>query len=126
MKNIFAIVVLILISAVSVYSTNTNPTYGDDKLVHDNTEVSLTLQSLSSIITTTSYNESAQFFTIKTEKTINFLQVVNKAGDVDYLLPIGAKILKLALSDFKKGTFKINLLVEGESEFVTTELVKKI
>lgn len=126
MKNIFTIMSFLLMYSVSVYSTNTNPSTGDDKLVLNNTEVSFTLQSLSSLITTTSYNESAQFFTIETEKTINFLQVVNAAGDVEYQLPIGAKILKLALPDFEKGTFQINLLVEGESKFVTTELVKKI
>ena len=116
----------LLMYSVSVYSTNTNPSTEDDKLVLNNTEVSFTLQSLSALITSTSYNESAQFFTIETEKTINFLQVVNAAGEVEYQLPIGAKILKLALPDFEKGTFQINLLVEGESKFVTTELVKKI
>lgn len=126
MKNIFTIMSFLLMYSVSVYSTNTNPSTEDDKLVLNNTEVSFTLQSLSALITSTSYNESAQFFTIETEKTINFLQVVNAAGEVEYQLPIGAKILKLALPDFEKGTFQINLLVEGESKFVTTELVKKI
>lgn len=125
MKNIIAILSFILISTISAYSINTNPTNGDDNLILDNSEVSFTWERSSSVVTNTAYNDREQYFTIETEKTINFLQVLNAEGNVDYLLPVGAKVLNLALSDFKKGTYRINLLVEGESKFLSTELVKK-
>lgn len=125
MKNIFTVLSFILFTSLSTYATTTNPVTGDDNLVLDNTEASFTWERFSSVVSNTTYNEFEQYFTIETEKTINFLQVLNAAGDVDYLLPIGAKVLKLALSDFEKGAYRINLLVEGESKFLTTELVKK-
>lgn len=125
MKNLVTILSFILISTISTFAINTNPVTGDDNLILDNAEVSFTWEALSPVVTNTTYNDLEQYFTIETENTINFLQVLNAAGDVDYLLPVGAKVLKLALSDFEKGAYRINLLVEGESKFVTTELVKK-
>lgn len=126
MKNVFTILSLVLTLSISANANNTNPSSDDEKIVLDNSEMALTLHSFSSLVVATDYVEGEDFFTIETKETINFLQVVNENGELEYQLPIGAKVLKLALPDFAKGTFHINLLVEGEDKFITTELVKKI
>lgn len=125
MKNLFLISSLILSFAISALSNHTNPTTDGPNMVIDNVELSLTITNQSDLISSTSFTEGADYFTIETKKNINFLQVVNEKGEVEYQLPIGAKVLRLALPDFEKGTFQINLLVEGQENFISTELVKK-
>jgi len=126
MKKILIVLSFTILYAASAYSTTTLPSPVEDKLVYSDEEVSFTMQSNSALIVATDYNETAQFFSIETEETINFLQVVNQNGEIEYQLPIGSKVLKLALEDFEPGTHQINLLIEGEKSFVTTELVKKM
>jgi len=111
--------------SVSAYANNTNPTIGGDKLVVDNSEVSFIIKNYSSDFITTSFDTDKDYFKIETQTRINFLQVINADGKVEYQLPIGSNVLKLPLSDFDIGTFQINLLVEGENKFVSTELVIK-
>jgi len=125
MKNLFNILSLILALSIGAYANNTNPTLDDDKIVVDNSEVYFIIKGNSSSLISTTFDTGKNYFKIETQSTINFLQVVNAEGEVEYQLPIGSTVLKLPLSDFEKGTFQINLLVEGENKFVTTELVKK-
>ena len=125
MKNLLNILSLMLALSVSAYANNTNPTIGGDKLVVDNSEVSFIIKNYSSDFITTSFDTDKDYFKIETQTRINFLQVINADGKVEYQLPIGSNVLKLPLSDFDIGTFQINLLVEGENKFVSTELVIK-
>ena len=126
MKNLFAILSFVLSFSLSGYASNILPTLDEDLIIVDNVEVSFTIKKESSHIVTTSFHEGEDIFTIETENTINFLQVVNENGEIEYQLPIGSNLLKLTLSDFDKGVFQLNLLVEGENQFVSTELIKKI
>lgn len=126
MKNLFAILSLVLSLTISATANTTNPTIDDDRIVLDNADISLTIKDNLSQEITTFFDQNEDFFTIETESTINFLQVVNDKGEVEYQLPIGGNVLKLALADFDRGTFQVNLLVKGENKFISTELVKKM
>ena len=128
MRNLLTILSL-LIFTLSATANTTLPTTGGDEseIVFENIDVQLSVLEAdqSDMIVSATYNQSNDFFNITTEKTINFLQVLNAAGELEYQLPIGSNKLNIAMPDFVKGTYKVNLLMEGGDVFVSTELVKK-
>ncbi len=128
MKTLFTIISL-LIFTLSVTANTTIPTTGgdDSEIVFENIDVQLSVLEAdqSDMIVSATYNQSNDFFNITTENTINFLQVLNADGELEYQLPIGSNKLNIAMPDFVKGTYKVNLLMEGGDVFVSTELVKK-
>jgi len=128
MKNLLTIISLLIFS-LSVTANTTIPTTGgdDSEVVFENIDVQLSVLSSSDsdMIVSATYNQTNDFFNITTEQTINFLQVLNADGELEYQLPIGSNKLNIAMPDFVKGTYKVNLLMEGGDVFVSTELVKK-
>jgi len=128
MKNLLTIISLLIFS-LSVTANTTIPTTGgdDSEVVFENIDVQLSVLSSSDsdMIVSATYNQTNDFFNITTEQTINFLQVLNEEGELEYQLPIGSNKLNIAMPDFVKGTYKVNLLMEGGDVFVSTELVKK-
>ena len=127
MKNLLTIIALAIFS-ISATANTVAPTVGDDaEVVFENVDVQYTVLSAANAdeIVSATYNQSNDFFNITTESKINFLQVFNGEGELEYQLPIGSNKLNLAMPDFDKGTYKVNLLMEGGDVFVSTELVKK-
>ena len=128
MKNLLNIFSFLMIFSLSATANTTNPTIGGDaEVVFENIDVQYTVTSAdhADMIVSATYNQSNDFFNITTKKTINFLQVLNMDGELEYQLPIGSNKLNLAMPDFAKGTYKVNLLMEGGDVFVSTELEKK-
>ena len=128
MKNLLTILSLVIFS-LSATANTVIPTNGGDnaEVVFENIDVQYTVTSAdhADMIVSATYNQSNDFFNITTKKTINFLQVLNMDGELEYQLPIGSNKLNLAMPDFAKGTYKVNLLMEGGDVFVSTELEKK-
>jgi len=128
MRNLLTILSL-LIFTLSATANTTVPTTGsgEGEVVFENIDVQLSVLEAdqSDMIVSATYNQSNDFFNITTEQTINFLQVLNADGELEYQLPIGSNKLNIAMPDFAKGTYKVNLLMEGGDVFVSTELVKK-
>lgn len=99
----------------------------DGKLVIcDNAHVEYTItESLDAFIDMASYNESRNYFSLKTFKKVEFLQILNSAGELEFQLPINENLVHISLSDFDAGMYKINLKFENQVEFMTTEMTKK-
>jgi len=128
MKNLLIIIGLLIFSLSATANTTVPTTGGDDsEVVFENIDVQLSVLEAdhSDMIVSATYNQSNDFFNITTEKIINFLQVLNADGELEYQLPIGTNKLNIAMPDFVKGTYKVNLLMEGGDVFISTELVKK-
>ena len=128
MKTLLTIISLLIFSLSATANTTIPTTGGDDaEVIFENIDVQLSvLEANQSVeIVSATYNQSNDFFNITTEKTINFLQVLNADGELEYQLPIGSNKLNIAMPDFVKGTYKVNLLMEGGDVFLSTELVKK-
>lgn len=53
------------------------------------------------------------FFT--TEKEITFLQIFNQDDTLEFQLPVMGKIVILDLDDLKKGNYKVNMVLEGNT-----------
>ena len=128
MKTLLTIISLLIFSLSATANTTVPTTGGDDaEVIFENIDVQLSVleANQSAEILSATYNQSNDFFNITTEKTINFLQVLNADGELEYQLPIGSNKLNIAMPDFVKGTYKVNLLMEGGDVFLSTELVKK-
>lgn len=127
MKNVITLFVLILSFSASTFANTTNPVTGDSEIIFENMDVQYIVESSleADEIVSATYNQTNDYFNITTEKTINFVQILNENGELEYQLPVGSKKLNIAMPDFTKGKHKINLLLEGGDIFVATELVKK-
>lgn len=130
MKNVIAIFVIILGLTISATANTTNPVTpvkGESEIIFENVDVQYLVESAEEAIEIVSatYNQTNDYFNITTKKIIQFVQILDENGELEYQLPIGAKKLNIAMPDFTKGKHKINLLLEGGDIFVATELVKK-
>ncbi len=127
MKNAITIFTLILSFTFSLSANTTNPVKGDSEIIFENVDVQYLVESAEEAdeIVSATYNSTNEYFNITTEKMINFVQILDAEGNLEYQLPVGSKKLNIAMPDFTKGKHKINLLLEGGDIFVATELVKK-
>ena len=126
MKNLIIILSFVFGICTSAYSYNNIPNPSKAELVYTDASVSFSINTKSSLILETRYNQDTKFISIETENKINLLQVINKDGELEYQLPIGSNILNLSLLDFEVGNYEINLLIEGQDNFISTELNKII
>jgi len=133
MKNVLTLFAIILTFSFSATANTTNPVNGANKvkaeseIIFENMDVQYIVDSSEEAeeIVSATYNRSNEYFNITTKKMINFVQILDENGNLEYQLPVGAKKLNIAMPDFTKGKHKINLLLEGGDIFVATELVKK-
>lgn len=125
MKNLLIILCFAFGVSTSAFSNNNVPSPLEEELSHIDANVSFSMKSNSALILGTKYNEDTQDITIATKSTINLLQVLNEEGEIEYQIPIGSDVLNLFLPDFETGNYTINLLLEGETKFVSTDLSKK-
>lgn len=130
MKNVITLFIIMLGLSISASANNTNPVTpvkGESEIIFENVDVQYLVESADEAveIVSATYNQTNDYFNITTKKIIQFVQILDENGELEYQLPIGAKKLNIAMPDFTKGKHKINLLLEGGDIFVATELVKK-
>ena len=125
MKNLLMIITLATLSFATSLSANniTNPA-ADKNSVIKNQDVELSLDGATASEELLQVNYSNNYISLETKNEIAFLQVVNEEGEIEYQLPIGSKNLNLSSEDFTRGVYKVNLLFNDGSEFVTTTLEK--
>jgi len=61
---------------------------------------------------------------LETEKKISFIQVLNTDGELEYQLPIASSKLHIDMNDFISGSYQLNILLDGNDEYISTELQK--
>jgi len=91
-----------------------------------NSEVSFSVTNSkdeNQFINTTFSTKNKTIF-LETEKKISFIQVLNKDGELEYQLPIAASKLHIDMNDFSSGSYLLNILLDGNDEYITTELQK--
>jgi len=72
----------------------------------------------------TTFSTKNKTIYLETEKEISFIQVLNKDGELEYQLPIAASKLHIDMNDFSSGSYLLNILLDGNDEYITTELQK--
>lgn len=120
---------MIIVLAALSFSTSlsatdiTNPV-ADKSSVLKNQDVELSLDNVDAVSSIVNVEYTNSFISIETKNEIAFLQVVNQEGEIEYQLPIGSTNLNVSSEDFSRGVYKLNLLLDDGSEFVTTTLEK--
>lgn len=134
MKNLKLLCLLLLFSSTILAHGLTPPhseiTYSlgeDEELIYENSAITFKVvkSDLSKFLSLTNYDEERQYFSIKTDKVIEYLQVYTKEGKLEYQLPINDKLIHLSLKQFDAGVYSINLLFEDETDYLSTKLIKK-
>lgn len=131
MKNILktaSLIATILTLGVTIgYSSNDLPTTESAySYLIKNSEVAFSVQSIddeNQFINTTFSTKNKTIF-LETEKEISFIQVLNDKGELEYQLPIAASKLHIDMNDFISGVYALNILLEGNDEYISTELEK--
>lgn len=131
--------VLVIAIATIFFTNNTqasNLIYSTEKSVYNDEEAFTLLRNdqmmfrandvhSRSAIQSVTHNGLTNMVKITTEETIASLEILNEQGELEFILPIGAKILNLDLLDFAKGTYSINLVLQSkEKVLVKSTMVK--
>lgn len=122
------LIMVVLISAVSFsFASNDVPSSEDVySYLIKNSEVTFAVSSAldeNEFINSTFSSEKKTIF-LETEKEISFIQILNIDGELEYQLPISSRKLHIDMNDFTTGNYYLNLLLEGNDEYISTEIEK--
>jgi hypothetical protein len=81
-----------------------------------------TSESNAELFLSATFNEGHNRFEFNTGKEINFVQIFNEEGQMEMQLPAMSKNVKLGMSLFEKGNYKLGFIVKGESDIQFTEV----
>lgn len=72
-----------------------------------------------------SVTNKANKFNLKTLEDIQFIQLMNSDGGLEFQMPIGSDSVHLSLDNFKSGDYYFNILFNGSEEMTSTLLTIK-
>lgn len=61
-----------------------------------------------------SYDQQDEALNIMTGVKVNFIQVMDKEGNIEYQLPLFSDNITLDLNDFTEGSYSLNFLFDNE------------
>jgi len=123
MKTFYLLLSLIVLTSTA-FSATGNP------------EKSVTIIDAKTVTVTTSdsdaelfidafFNKDKERFEFNTVEEINFVQVYNVSGQMEFQLSTRSKKVKLGLSLFEKGEYRLGFLVEGDERIRFTNVTIK-
>jgi len=123
----FVVIILVTTGMMTASASNGVPSSdGFDSYLIKNSEVTFSVASAADeeeFINTTFSSEKKTIY-LETEKEIAFIQIMNMSGELEYQLPISSHKLHIDMNDFNSGNYNLNILLEGNDEYITTELEK--
>ena len=128
LRKIIYLVVVLMISVVSLAEANNGvpSNDGSESYLIKNSEVTFSVSSTideDEFINTT-FSSTKKTIYLETEKEISFIQIINMDGELEYQLPISSHKLHIDMNDFSSGNYYLNILLEGNDEYIVTELEK--
>ena len=130
MKNLLTTLALIIMtfSASNALMANTTPVNGEEEMVLvENSNVIFTLDNSSDAKAFESviYDNITKMMKVKANQNIAFVEILNETGELEFLMPVGTKILNIDLLDFEKGNYTVNLkMQEASNKIISSSLVK--
>lgn len=115
MKNLIATFFIALFS-LTIATANNNPKENSGVTTFKVEESHAA--SVSAIINTTDNTVS-----LTSLLEVNFIQVLNEAGKLEFQLPMFSKDVTIDLDDFAKGNYQVNLLLAND-EIISSTFVK--
>jgi len=130
MKNLLTTLALIIMtfSSSNALMANTTPVNGEEEMVLvENSNVIFTLDNSSDAKAFESviYDNITKMMKVKANQNIAFVEILNETGELEFLMPVGTKILNIDLLDFEKGNYTVNLkMQEASNKIISSSLVK--
>ncbi len=104
----------------TVAANNVDPVSNTTVLLEEEGVTFVVEASLNSAFKSINYSDNS--FNLQTEDVIQFVQLINNKGEVEFQMPIGSSSVHLSLENFEAGDYSFNLLLSGSEEFTTTTL----
>lgn len=130
MKNLVKSIILIvaILGTINTLSASTSPIFDIDEmtLVNEN-DVTFSLESSSdnAAFNNVTYNGVTKILKIDSKENIAFVEIKNIKGELEFLMPVGAKILNIDLLDFAKGNYTVNIKMQSaDNKVISSSLVK--
>jgi len=130
MKNLLRSIVLILaiLATINTLAANTNPIKDIEvaTLINEsNVMFSLENATDSKTFNNITYNGITKMVKIDAKENIAFIEILNETGELEYLMPVGAKVLNIDLLDFSKGNYTVNIKMQAaDNKIIHSSLVK--
>jgi len=130
MKNLLksAILIIAILGTINSLAANTNPV--KDKVLStliNESNVTLSLSNVkdSKAFNNVTYNGITKVIKIDSKENIAFVEIKNEKGELEFLMPVGAKILNIDLLDFAKGNYTVNIKMQAaDNKIIQSSLVK--
>ena len=120
MKTILSILFLNVV-LLSSPSASGDPV-GVVTILENKTVTITTSEADSELFLTAIFNEGQNRFEFNTGKEVNFVQIFNADGQMEMQLPAMSKNIKLGMSLFEKGSYKLGFIVKGTSDIQFTNV----
>lgn len=130
MKNLLTTIILSLVLAATVTTLSANTTPLTDKeavtmINESDVTFSIDKASNSKAFNNISYNGVTKMVKIDAKENIAFIEIINELGELEFLMPVGAKVLNIDLLDFAKGNYTVNLKMQAaDNKIIQSSLVK--
>lgn len=124
-------IILSIVSSCTIVALANNVTPTTEPIytsLIENSEMSFSVEDKADemeFLTATFSKEKKTVF-LETEKRIEYIQVLNKDGQLEYQLPIESNKLHLDMQDFIPGLYNLNILLEGNEGYIQTKLQKSL
>ena len=100
---------------------------GDGKIkVMTNSEINLlTTEYMVDFIISSKFNLEDKNVDMVFSSNINMIQIFDNEGEIVSIIPIGSDELRMGLSLFDKGNYKLGFLIEGEADIQYADISVK-
>lgn len=130
MKNLLksAFLIIAILGTINTLCASTYPTNDVEiaTLINENNVMfSLDNSDDSEAFNNVTYNGITKIVKIDSKENIAFVEIKNDKGELEFLMPVGAKILNIDLLDFNKGNYTINIKMQSaDNKIISSSLVK--
>jgi hypothetical protein len=109
MKNLILTIAFFSFTVVSAFANN-NPT----NVIIEEISFEMNKEEMTQYDINVSYDLQQGSLSIATGKSIQFVQVLDADGNLEYQLPLFSDNLVLDLDDFAQGEYQVNFLFEND------------
>jgi len=118
MKNLILSLVLVLVT-ISVSSANNNPESSIVLFENEKITVSTTDNNLISLA---DFNVNESSFDFKTFESVDFIQIYNSNGNLEFQLPVSSDKVRISKNLFGLGNYKVGFLLKGSGDIKFAEV----
>jgi len=113
MKKLFALILITSLASSVAFSTG-NPV--EKTTILKSEKITVTTNSSSALFSDAFFNEKDNSLEFKTEVEINFVQIFNTDGEMEFQLPTMSKNVKIGMSFFEEGDYKLGFIIKGKDD----------